>query len=394
MPLKDPSLSYVPEPTVRAFRELRGLVQTELGLYVPRSLLGQPNGVATLDGAGKVVQDPTSFLPVTVRNAIQSCVVDASGAPDFLASGTGFAMTLIGPLTVSFSSGRREFVETIQDGAWPDLPPAKAITGVTRDGAVATYACTGHGFPVGGEVTIVGIGQAEYNGTKLITGAPDANHFTCTVSGTPATPGTISGDELAQPTVFLLVDRDPVTGAITCAHTLLPPNDDPVRPGSPVEDQHWFDPSGYVMYRYDGAAWVPVQRLCVGECVVDVDGIVAGSIVCYAPLAWAHLKQIGPAAGMSYSLAHNIGSRSVITHVVAECLTAEFGYSPGDRVPSPHEVTASGASFGLIPVIVSRRELVLKVGASGPGVFRRDTGQTGAWTAANWEAVVFAKRAY
>lgn len=359
MPIRDPNYGMVPETTVRAFRELRGMVQTEFGLYVPRSLLGQPNGVATLDGAGKVVQDPASFLPVTARNAIQSCVVDAQAAPAFLSPGAGRSITLIGPLTVSFSSERREFVETIQDGAWPDLPAAKPITGVTRDGAVATYTCAGHGFSAGTEVTIIGIGQAEYNGTKLITGVPDADHFTCAVSGTPATPGTISGDELAQPTVFLLVDRDPVTGAITYAHTLLPPNDDPVKPATPVADQHWFSPSAYTMERYDGAAWEAKQRLAVGECMMDVVGIV--DYACYAPLARYHSDWISASSGQNYQIKHNIGTPTILINQIAKVVDSQ---QRTRLIQCTFQYDGAGERGALLQDI-TRKDGILQIGQDG-----------------------------
>lgn len=71
---------------------------------------------------------------------------------------------------------------------------AQAISALTRSGATATATCAGHGFLSGRLVAIAGAGQAEYNGTFAVT-VIDEDHFSFTVTGTPATPatGTITG---------------------------------------------------------------------------------------------------------------------------------------------------------------------------------------------------------
>lgn len=61
---------------------------------------------------------------------------------------------------------------------------------ITRSGSTATVACTGHGYVVGDEVLILGANQSEYEGWFAVATVPDANSFTVTVSGTPATPAT------------------------------------------------------------------------------------------------------------------------------------------------------------------------------------------------------------
>lgn len=64
MALKDPNYSMVPETTVRTFREMRGLVQTELGLYIPRSnaQTAAAEGKIPIAGAGgKLAQ---GWIPV------------------------------------------------------------------------------------------------------------------------------------------------------------------------------------------------------------------------------------------------------------------------------------------------------------------------------------------
>ena len=72
----------------------------------------------------------------------------------------------------------------------------RSITEITRATATATANCPAHGFTTNDQVNIRGATQTEYNGDFLIT-VTDANTFTYTVSGTPATPatGTIIANE-------------------------------------------------------------------------------------------------------------------------------------------------------------------------------------------------------
>ncbi len=71
----------------------------------------------------------------------------------------------------------------------------KTIT-ITRTGSTATATSSSHGYLTGNLLYISGANQAEYNGLFSITRV-DANTFTFTVSGAPATPGT--GTILAAP---------------------------------------------------------------------------------------------------------------------------------------------------------------------------------------------------
>jgi hypothetical protein len=60
---------------------------------------------------------------------------------------------------------------------------------ITRSGSVATVNFTAHGVETGDWVTIAGATQTEYNGEFVATKI-DANNFSYTVSGSPATPAT------------------------------------------------------------------------------------------------------------------------------------------------------------------------------------------------------------
>ena len=65
----------------------------------------------------------------------------------------------------------------------------KSVTALTRASTTATATATAHGFTSGDQVNIRGATQTEYNGDFLVT-VTDANTFTYTVVGTPATPAT------------------------------------------------------------------------------------------------------------------------------------------------------------------------------------------------------------
>jgi hypothetical protein len=65
----------------------------------------------------------------------------------------------------------------------------RTVTSITRASTTATVTATAHGFTTGDQVNIRGADQSDYNGDFIVT-VTDANTFTYTVSGSPATPAT------------------------------------------------------------------------------------------------------------------------------------------------------------------------------------------------------------
>jgi hypothetical protein len=65
----------------------------------------------------------------------------------------------------------------------------RTVTSITRASTTATVTATAHGFTTGDQVNIRGADQTDYNGDYIVT-VTDANTFTYTVSGSPATPAT------------------------------------------------------------------------------------------------------------------------------------------------------------------------------------------------------------
>jgi hypothetical protein len=74
---------------------------------------------------------------------------------------------------------------------WCNVTPggSKSVSSITRVGTTATAVCQNHGFKNQDTVDIEGATQSEYNGYQTIT-IVDANTFTFTVTGSPATPAT------------------------------------------------------------------------------------------------------------------------------------------------------------------------------------------------------------
>ena len=94
----------------------------------------------------------------------------------------------------------------------------RSISSLTRSGSTATAVSTAHGFINGQQATIAGAAQAEYNGLFFIT-VVDANTFTYTVTGTPATPatGTVkASDPFSQLRIpmFVVSSNEAAEGAV------------------------------------------------------------------------------------------------------------------------------------------------------------------------------------
>lgn len=64
---------------------------------------------------------------------------------------------------------------------------------------------------------------------------------------------------------FAFIERDVDTFALTLGETLLEPIYNIVEPTTPATDQLWYHPGRGLMYRYDGADWINVQVVMLGE---------------------------------------------------------------------------------------------------------------------------------
>lgn len=85
-------------------------------------------------------------------------------------------------------SGEVDKLRAVLQAILVDGYNSKTIT-ITRSGTTATASCTSHGFVDKHVLLVAGADQTEYNGEVEITYV-DANTFTFTVSGSPASPAT------------------------------------------------------------------------------------------------------------------------------------------------------------------------------------------------------------
>lgn len=304
----------------------------------------------------------------------------AVGAPLICALADGMDNTI----------GARDWLVTVDQSipnAWNNLPPAVTIVGVSRTETTGICVCSGaHGLPVGAEVTLLDISTPGWTGPWIITRIPLSDRFEFTVPSSLTVPVTLGVNPRACPTVFLLVARDALTGEISFPYTLLPPLDDPTRPLTPVEDQHWFDTTGYVMHRYDGAAWVAVQRLPVGECVVDTAGIV--QYTCYAPLARYDSGWIDIVANENYPGNHGIGT------IPQDEITILARAADGTIARVRYFDYASNAGQGVILTALTRKSYVLHTASLSTSVVSASWGGAGVTNKAAVQARIIMKRGY
>jgi hypothetical protein len=84
----------------------------------------------------------------------------------------------------------------------------------------------------------------------------------------------------ASSTLYLYIERNASTGALSYGFSTSAPTYSLTAPSSPSSGRHWFDITGYKMYYYNGSAWVSCQRVFVGECITETASV--SSIICYA----------------------------------------------------------------------------------------------------------------
>jgi hypothetical protein len=93
---------------------------------------------------------------------------------------------------------------------WCKVTPgqAKSVSALTSTGGVATATVTNHGYRHGDTVVVAGAAQAAYNGSHTIS-LLNANQFTYSVTGAPASPatGTITATSDQDAILLLIGDR-------------------------------------------------------------------------------------------------------------------------------------------------------------------------------------------
>lgn len=101
----------------------------------------------------------------------------------------GATVTVQNAVTVKVTAKDADTAAAIQSARVLLQAASGTTVTITRSGSTATVAHTAHGKTTGDKVVIAGANQGEYNKLATIT-VTNANEYTYSVSGTPATPAT------------------------------------------------------------------------------------------------------------------------------------------------------------------------------------------------------------
>lgn len=159
---------------------------------------GSPFDLDNVNFTGYAVSDGSTGNEAIYNNSGGSITINVIGGnTPSIRNGAGASTTLIiNPVdttitvkdinTAAAIENARVLV-TAADNSGP-MPFNETVT-ITRSGATATVAHTAHGLVNGKKVLIKGANEQEYNGVYTLTYI-DANSYSYTVSGSPATPAT------------------------------------------------------------------------------------------------------------------------------------------------------------------------------------------------------------
>jgi hypothetical protein len=140
----------------------------------------------------------TAALHLRQAGATNGAVIRYRGSDNKLAIGTrNGSTTTVDALDVAKGSQNVRVLGALGvggDAAGSTLlvqvtPVTKTVTSLTRSGSTATATASNHGFVTGNFVNVVGANEMDYNGAVQVT-VVDANTFTYTLAGTPASPAT------------------------------------------------------------------------------------------------------------------------------------------------------------------------------------------------------------
>ena len=172
----------------------------------------------------------------------------------------------------------------------------------------------------------------------------------------------------ANTTHFFYLERNTITGALTCNKTTIAPIYSQITPTSPVTGQHWFktfagylsSQSGYTMYEWSGSAWVVRQRVFIAEITTGASAVT--SFASYATnrrhiSAWIAysgltLVAISHNLGMTLSeaeatwVAYGRASASDLTATIAQSFFSDAGIYYGARPQSGNRLSHSFQIWG------------------------------------------------
>ncbi len=153
--------------------------------------------LVNVDFSGYNVSDGQNDSAIHIKRTTGTVTINIDGGTTPSYKTDGATVTIVsGTVSVSVNvkdasdgsniQNARVFIET-SDNTGP-FPFEDTVT-ITRSGATATVAHTAHGMATNDKVVIRNANQNEYNGIHQITYI-DANSYSYSVSGSPATPAT------------------------------------------------------------------------------------------------------------------------------------------------------------------------------------------------------------
>ena len=268
---------------------------------------------------------------VPVRQTALAGAVDANGAANFMAIGSGLAVSLAAtavPVVVAFAAG----------------------------------------FGSTGELDFVGRATAD-----LAT------------AWSALTPST---------TLYLYVDRNVGTGALTYGFTALAPTYGYGTAKSIVAGQHTYRIDEGVMYVGNGATATAVQRVFLGECLTGAATVT--SVITYALMGRFESAWVTPlpAVASNTPIQHNIGDVAYTPRLVLKNLTTEINWPVGAIADGP---MAANASF-TAPLAFRRQTNIANFinSSAQMSIMNYTTGVISGTTltVANWAYKVYCQRSW
>lgn len=146
------------------------------------------DGVAFTGYAGTDGSSGNEAIYVDIASGSMTISITGGGSTPSIRT-AGATVTVVNAVTVRVTAKDADTQAAIQSARVLLQASSGATVTITRSGSTATVAHTAHGYSTGQKVVIAGANQGEYNGLRSITVA-DADSYTYSVSGSPATPAT------------------------------------------------------------------------------------------------------------------------------------------------------------------------------------------------------------
>lgn len=145
------------------------------------------NGVSFSNYAASNGSTGNEAIYVKIASGSMTISIQGGSTPSIRTDGC--TVTVQNAVTVKVTAKDADSAAAIQNARVLLYATTGSSVTITRSGSTATVSHSAHGKVNNDKVAILGADQGEYNGTKTIT-VVDANSYSFTVSGTPATPAT------------------------------------------------------------------------------------------------------------------------------------------------------------------------------------------------------------